>query len=113
MRAELNPAQRLHSLGQSLWLDSINRVMLRTGALVAFGTGVGRFPVAQAAAIEVTAVRAHLAAGSGLERVVFAVRGEEAVAAFRAAVGSEPSRIIAPFSITSASATWHAIASSA
>jgi hypothetical protein len=32
MDAELNPAQRLHALGQSLWLDSINRVMLRTGA---------------------------------------------------------------------------------
>ena len=31
MDAELNPAQRLHTLGQSLWLDSINRVMLRTG----------------------------------------------------------------------------------
>ena len=26
MDAELNPAQRLHALGQSLWLDSINRV---------------------------------------------------------------------------------------
>jgi hypothetical protein len=34
MGAELNPAQRLHALGQSLWLDSINRVVLRTGALV-------------------------------------------------------------------------------
>src|ERR1700759_4938518 len=36
MRAELNPAQRLHSLGQSLWLDSINRVMLRAGALARY-----------------------------------------------------------------------------
>lgn len=25
MDAELNPAQRLHALGQSLWLDSIDR----------------------------------------------------------------------------------------
>ena len=33
MEAEPNPAQQLHALGQSLWLDSINRVMLRTGAL--------------------------------------------------------------------------------
>ena len=33
MGAELNPAQRLHELRQSLWLDSINRVMLRSGAL--------------------------------------------------------------------------------
>jgi hypothetical protein len=28
MDAESNPPQRLHALGQSLWLDSINRVML-------------------------------------------------------------------------------------
>jgi transaldolase len=33
MGAELNPPQRLHELGQSLWLDSISRVMLRSGAL--------------------------------------------------------------------------------
>jgi O-acetyl-ADP-ribose deacetylase (regulator of RNase III) len=58
----------------------------RSLALVAFGTGVGRFPVQQAAEIEVEAVRAHEAAGSGLERIVFAVRGEEARAAFQAAV---------------------------
>ena len=36
MGAELNPAQRLHALGQSLWLDSINRVMLRTGELARY-----------------------------------------------------------------------------
>ena len=36
MGAELNPAQRLHALGQSLWLDSINRVMLRSGALARY-----------------------------------------------------------------------------
>ncbi len=36
MDAELNPAQRLHVLGQSLWLDSINRAMLRTGALARY-----------------------------------------------------------------------------
>src|ERR1700751_5001498 len=36
MGAELNPAQDLHALGQSLWLDSINRVMLRTGALARY-----------------------------------------------------------------------------
>ncbi|HEX6450609.1 MAG TPA: transaldolase [Trebonia sp.] len=36
MEAELNPAQRLHTLGQSLWLDSINRVMLRSGALARY-----------------------------------------------------------------------------
>ena len=36
MDAELNPAQRLPALGQSLWLDSINRVMLRTGTLARY-----------------------------------------------------------------------------
>jgi O-acetyl-ADP-ribose deacetylase len=55
-------------------------------ALVAFGTGVGGFPLEEAARIEVEEVRRHLEAGSGLERVLFAVRGDEAEAAFRAAM---------------------------
>jgi O-acetyl-ADP-ribose deacetylase len=55
-------------------------------ALVAFGTGVGGFPLDEAASIEVEEVRRHLDQGSGLERVVFAVRGDEAEAAFRAAM---------------------------
>jgi O-acetyl-ADP-ribose deacetylase len=54
-------------------------------ALVAFGTGVGGFPLTEAALIEVEEVRRHLDAGSDLERVVFAVRGDEAERAFRAA----------------------------
>jgi O-acetyl-ADP-ribose deacetylase (regulator of RNase III) len=59
----------------------------RSLALVAFGTGVGGFPVEEAAAIEVAEVRRHLEAGSGLERVVFAVRGEAARAAFQRVLG--------------------------
>ena len=56
-------------------------------ALVAFGTGVGGFPLEEAARIEVSEVRRHLGGGhSGLERVVFAVRGEAAVKAFQAAL---------------------------
>jgi O-acetyl-ADP-ribose deacetylase (regulator of RNase III) len=58
----------------------------RSLALVAFGTGVGGFPVEEAARIEVEEVRRHLDRGSGLERIVFAVRGEEAGAAFRRAL---------------------------
>ena len=58
----------------------------RSLALVAFGTGVGGFPLEQAAEIEVEEVRGHLNSGSRLERVVFAVRGAEAVAAFEAAL---------------------------
>ena len=60
----------------------------RSLALVAFGTGVGGFPLQEAARIEVEEVRRHLASGSGLHRVVFAVHGDEAEAAFRAAAGA-------------------------
>jgi O-acetyl-ADP-ribose deacetylase len=60
----------------------------RSVALVAFGTGVGGSPVEEAARIEAEAVRAHLDAGSALERVVFAVRGADAAAAFQAAVSA-------------------------
>jgi len=59
----------------------------RSLALVAFGTGVGGFPLGEAAAIEADEVRRHLAAGSSLERVVFAVRGTEAREAFERALG--------------------------
>ena len=58
----------------------------RSLALVAFGTGVGGFPLDIAAEIEVEEVRRHLEAGSRLERVVFAVRGEAARAAFERAL---------------------------
>jgi len=58
----------------------------RSLALVAFGTGVGGFPLEEAARIEVEEVRRHLGGESGLERVVFAVHGDEAEAAFSAAV---------------------------
>ncbi len=58
----------------------------RSLALVAFGTGVGGFPLDEAARIEVEEVRRHLDQGSGLERVVFAVRGDEAEGAFRSAM---------------------------
>jgi O-acetyl-ADP-ribose deacetylase (regulator of RNase III) len=58
----------------------------RSLALVAFGTGVGGFPMDEAAHIEVEEVRAHLDRGSGLERVVFAVRGEAARDAFEKAL---------------------------
>jgi O-acetyl-ADP-ribose deacetylase (regulator of RNase III) len=58
----------------------------RSLALVAFGTGVGGFPLADAARIMVDAVRRHR--GAALERVVFAVRGDEAERAFVAAAGA-------------------------
>ena len=55
-------------------------------AMVAFGTGVGGFPLEEAARIEVEEVRRHLGSGSGLERVVFAVHGKDAEAAFSSAI---------------------------
>jgi O-acetyl-ADP-ribose deacetylase (regulator of RNase III) len=57
-------------------------------ALVAFGTGVGGFPLDDAAEIEADEVRRHLDSGSRLERVVFAVRGADARAAFERAVAA-------------------------
>jgi O-acetyl-ADP-ribose deacetylase len=58
----------------------------RSLALVAFGTGVGGFPLEEAARIEVEEVRRHLEQDSALERVVFAVRGEAARTAFERAL---------------------------
>jgi O-acetyl-ADP-ribose deacetylase len=60
----------------------------RSLALVAFGTGVGGFPLDDAARIEVEEVRRHLEAGSRLDRVVFAVRGEAALGVFERALRS-------------------------
>jgi O-acetyl-ADP-ribose deacetylase (regulator of RNase III) len=58
----------------------------RSLALVAFGTGVGGFPLEDAARIEVDEVRRHLDADTKLERVVFAVHGSAAREAFEAAL---------------------------
>ncbi len=55
----------------------------RSLALVAFGTGVGGFPVDEAARIMVGAAREH---SGELERIVFAVHGDEAERAFREAL---------------------------
>ena len=60
----------------------------RSLALVAFGTGVGGFPLDDAARIEAEEVRRHLGGETGLERVVFCVFGEQARAAFERAVGA-------------------------
>jgi O-acetyl-ADP-ribose deacetylase (regulator of RNase III) len=56
----------------------------RSLALVAFGTGVGGFPLDEAARIMVGAAREH--EGDSLERIVVAVHGEEAERAFRDAL---------------------------
>jgi O-acetyl-ADP-ribose deacetylase len=61
---------------------------VRSLALVAFGTGVGGFPLEEAAEIEADEVRRHLDSGSRLGRIVFAVRGSEAREAFERAVAA-------------------------
>ncbi|MDT5175134.1 MAG: hypothetical protein QOG37_2385 [Mycobacterium sp.] len=53
-------------------------------ALVAFGTGVGGFPLQEAARLMVDAVRQHQP--GSLQRVVFAVHGDAAEHAFTEAV---------------------------
>lgn len=58
----------------------------RTLALVAFGTGVGGFPLERAAELMVDTVRHHQP--RTLTRVVFAVQGDDAERAFRTAVES-------------------------
>jgi O-acetyl-ADP-ribose deacetylase len=56
----------------------------RSLALVAFGTGVGGFPLDEAARLMVGAAQEH---EGELERIVFAVHGDEAAGAFREALG--------------------------
>ena len=65
-------------------LEKADELGCRSLALVAFGTGVGAFPVEEAACLMVGAARAHRP--RELERVVFAVHGEPAERAFRGAV---------------------------
>jgi len=60
----------------------------RSLGLVAFGTGVGGFPVEEAARIEVEEVRRHLEGETALERIVFCVVGEEAQRAFDRALAA-------------------------
>jgi O-acetyl-ADP-ribose deacetylase len=67
-------------------LKKADELGARSLALVAFGTGVGGFPLDEAARIEIGEVRSHLAGGSKLERVVFAVHGDEAREAFEQAL---------------------------
>jgi O-acetyl-ADP-ribose deacetylase len=68
-------------------LRKADQLGARSLALVAFGTGVGGFPLEQAAKIEIDEVSSYLeAGGSAIERVVFAVRGDAAREAFERAL---------------------------
>jgi O-acetyl-ADP-ribose deacetylase (regulator of RNase III) len=70
-RATLSTLERAEQLG------------CRSVALVAFGTGVGGFPLDEAARLMVAAARRHT---GHLERIVFAVHGDAAERAFREAL---------------------------
>jgi O-acetyl-ADP-ribose deacetylase len=65
-------------------LEVAERLGCRSVALVAFGTGVGGFPLDEAASLMAGVAQAH---SGQLERIVFAVHGNEAERAFREAVG--------------------------
>jgi O-acetyl-ADP-ribose deacetylase (regulator of RNase III) len=64
-------------------LAKAEKLGARSLALVAFGTGVGGFPLEEAARLMVGAAREH---SGKLERIVFAVHGEDAERAFREAL---------------------------
>jgi O-acetyl-ADP-ribose deacetylase len=67
-------------------LSTADGLGCRSLALVAFGTGVGGFPIEEAARLMVGAVRQHQP--RSLARVIFAVHGDDAERAFRAAAES-------------------------
>jgi O-acetyl-ADP-ribose deacetylase len=66
-------------------LELADELGCRSLALPAFGTGVGGFPLEDCARIMVAEARAH--EPTSLERVVFAVFGDEARRAFEAELG--------------------------
>ena len=59
-----------------------------TLAIPALGTGVGGFPIEEAARVTVAAVRSELARSSRISRVTFALRGATAYEAFRSALAA-------------------------
>ena len=63
-------------------------------AFPALGTGVGGFPLAEAARVTVATVRDELERSPGIEHVIFALRGAAAYEAFGAAIA--PARPPAP-----------------
>jgi O-acetyl-ADP-ribose deacetylase len=67
-------------------LDVADELGARSLALPAFGTGVGGFPLADCAELMVEEARRF--EPSSLERVVFAVFGEDARRAFEAALSA-------------------------
>jgi O-acetyl-ADP-ribose deacetylase len=59
-------------------------------AFPALGTGVGGFPLEEAARVTISAVRDELERSPGIEHVIFALRGAAAYEAFSAAMAPTP-----------------------
>jgi len=84
----------------------VRELGLSSVAFPALGTGVGGFPLDEAARIAVTAVRDELQDSPGVEHVVFALRGAAAYEAFARALSlDEP----APVHPLLASDLWRAV----
>ena len=84
MGQDLRTSGELISLTTKRCLAVADEVGARSLALPAFGTGVGGFPLDECARLMVEAVRDHR--GVALERVLFAVIGEDARRAFEQAL---------------------------
>ncbi len=66
----------------------VRELGLSSVAFPALGTGIGGFPIADAARIAVEAVRGELRTPSTIEHVVFAIRGAAAYEAFATALAA-------------------------
>jgi O-acetyl-ADP-ribose deacetylase len=84
MGQDLRTSADLIERTTSRCLEVADELGCRSLALPAFGTGVGGFPLEECARLMVAATRAHQP--QSLERVVFAVFGEDASRAFSAAL---------------------------
>jgi O-acetyl-ADP-ribose deacetylase (regulator of RNase III) len=86
MGQELRTSSELVARTTRRVLEAADELGARSLALPAFGTGVGGFPLVECAEIMVREAVAY--EPQSLERVVFAVFGDEAEAAFRRVLGS-------------------------
>jgi O-acetyl-ADP-ribose deacetylase len=84
MGQDLRTDAELVRLTTQRCLELADELQCRSLALPAFGTGVGGFPLEDCARIMVSTARAH--EPSSLERVLFAVFGDDARRAFEAAL---------------------------
>jgi len=69
---------------------------VRSVAFPALGTGVGGFPLDEAADVTVRAVRDELPVSPGIDHVIFAMRGAAVYRAFESALGAETAPVVRP-----------------